>query len=215
MKNSIIGFILIILCGIAAAVIMDKCSTKPSQEGPFIDSMDSTLYWKNKAGQLYQATLIKDKVSDSLEQELKSLKSKDSKPIMITKTRVEFKTDTVFTLITRDIARNDSNYSIRSSYEDEYLRLKQTIVSGDSSSYATLDSLSICANLYNSIILRNGHYYSLVRTDNPYLKIKSQETKLNIKKPSKFGLTLGIGYGVNHHGQCYPYLGIMFGYRLF
>ena len=55
-------------------------------------------------------------------------------------------------------------------------------------------------------------------SNNPYVKITGQEAAFiqdKIKKQRKWGFTVGVGYGINYHGQCYPYLGVMFGYRLF
>ena len=179
---------------------------------------DSISYYKDKVGHVYSALeihqlRIKD-LNDSLQREAKNHKD----PIYITRTKITIKNDTIIKLINDSIVKNDSIYSIHSFYKDEYLRVDGTIISRDSASYATLDSLSITADIYNDIILKNGKYYNVVRTNNPYVKITEQESVFiqdKIKKQRKWGFTVGVGYGVNYHGQCYPYLGIMFGYRLF
>ena len=179
---------------------------------------DSISYYKDKLGHVYSALeihqlRIKD-LNDSLRREAKNHKD----PIYITRTKITIKNDTIIKLINDSIVKNDSIYSIHSFYKDEYLKVDGTIISRDSSSYATLDSLSINADIYNDIILKNGKYYSIVRSNNPYLKITGQESAFiqdKNKKQRKWGFTVGVGYGVNYHGQCYPYLGIMFGYRLF
>ena len=179
---------------------------------------DSITYYKDKLGHVYSVLeihqlRIKD-LNDSLQREAKNHKD----PIYITRTKIQIKNDTIIKLVTDSIIQNDSIYSIHSFYKDEYLKVDGTIISRDSASYATLDSLAITADIYNDIILKNGKYYSIVRSNNPYVKITGQESAFiqdKIKKQRKFGFTVGIGYGVNYHGQCYPYLGIMFGYRLF
>lgn len=179
---------------------------------------DSITYYKDKVGHMYSVLeihqlRIKD-LNDSLLREAKNHKD----PIYITRTKIQIKNDTIIKLVTDSIIQNDSIYSIHSFYKDEYLKVDGTIISRDSASYATLDSLAITADIYNDIILKNGKYYSIVRSNNPYVKITGQESAFiqdKIKKQRKFGFTVGIGYGVNYHGQCYPYLGIMFGYRLF
>lgn len=179
---------------------------------------DSITYYKDKVGHMYSVLeihqlRIKD-LNDSLLREAKNHKD----PIYITRTKIQIKNDTIIKLVTDSIVKNDSIYSIHSFYKDEYLKVDGTIISRDSASYATLDSLAITADIYNDIILKNGKYYSIVRSNNPYVKITGQESAFiqdKIKKQRKFGFTVGIGYGVNYHGQCYPYLGIMFGYRLF
>lgn len=179
---------------------------------------DSITYYKDKVGHMYSALeihqlKIKD-LNDSLLREAKNHKD----PIYITRTKIQIKNDTIIKLVTDSILQNDSIYSIHSFYKDEYLKVDGTIISRDSASYVTLDSLAITADIYNDIILKNGKYYSIVRSNNPYVKITGQESAFiqdKIKKHRKFGFTVGIGYGINYHGQCYPYLGIMFGYRLF
>lgn len=179
---------------------------------------DSISYYKDKVGHMYSALeihqlRIKD-LNDSLQREAKNHKD----PIYITRTKIQIKNDTIIKLINDTVIQSDSIYRIHSFYKDEYLKVDGTIISRDSSSYATLDSLSITADIYNDIILKNGKYYSIVRSNNPYLKITGQESAFiqdKIKKQRKCGFTVGIGYGVNYHGQCYPYLGFMFGYRLF
>lgn len=179
---------------------------------------DSISYYRDKIGNMYYAleihqSRIKD-LNDSLQREAKNHKD----PIYITRTKIQIKNDTIIKLINDTIIQNDSIYSIHSLYKDEYLKVDGTIISRDSTSYATLDSLVINADIYNDIILKNGKYYSIVRSNNPYLKITGQESAFiqdKIKKQRKWGFTVGVGYGINYHGQCYPYLGVMFGYRLF
>ena len=179
---------------------------------------DSISYYKDKLGHVYSALeihqlRIKD-LNDSLQREAKNHKD----PVYVTRTKITIKNDTIIKLINDSIVKNDSIYSIHSFYNDEYLRVDGTIISRDSASYATLDSLSINADVYQNIILKNDKYYSIVRSNNPYVRITSQESVFiqdKIKKQRKWGFTVGVGYGVNYHGQCYPYLGVMFGYRLF
>ena len=179
---------------------------------------DSMTYYKDKVGNMYTSLeihqmRIKD-LNDSLRREAKNHRD----PIYISRTKIKIQTDTIIKLINDTVIQNDYIYSIHSLHKDKYLKLDETIISKDSSSYATLDSLVITADIYNDIILKNGKYYSIVRSNNPYLKITGQESAFiqdKIKKQRKWGFTVGVGYGVNYHGQCYPYLGIMFGYRLF
>ena len=179
---------------------------------------DSISYYKDKLGNVYYALeihqlRIKD-LNDSLKREAKNHKD----PIYITRTKIQIKNDTILKLVADSIVKNDSIYSIHSFYKDEYLKVNGTIISRDSASYATLDSLSITADIYNDIILKNGKYYSIVRSNNPYLKITGQESAFiqdKIKKHRKWGAIVGIGAGISINGQFYPYLGVMFGYRLF
>lgn len=179
---------------------------------------DSITYYKDKLGHVYSALeihqmKIKD-LNDSLQKEAKNHKD----PIYITRTKIQIKNDTIIKLVADNIVQSDSVYNIHSFYKDEYLKFDETIISRDSASYATLDSLVIDADIYNDIILKNGKYYSIVRSNNPYLKITGQESAFiqdKIRKQRKWGAMVGIGAGISINGKFDPYLGVMFGYRLF
>ena len=179
---------------------------------------DSITYYKDKVGHMYTSLEIRQlrikDLNDSLQREAKNHKD----PIYITRTKIQIKNDTIIKLINDSIVKNDSIYSIHSFYKDEYLKVDGTIISRDSASYATLDSLVITADIYQNIVLKNGKYYSIVRSNNPYLKITGQESVFiqdKIKKQRKWGAIIGIGAGISINGKFYPYLGVMFGYRLF
>lgn len=179
---------------------------------------DSITYYKDKVGHMYSALeiqqlRIKD-LNDSLRIEAKNHKD----PVYVTRTEIKMQTDTIIKLINDTVIQNDSIYRIHSLYKDEYLKLDETIISRDSSSYVTLDSLSINADIYNDIILKNDKYYNVVRTNNPYVKITGQEAVFiqnKIKKPRKWGAIVGIGAGISINGKFYPYMGVAVGYRLF
>ena len=179
---------------------------------------DSISYYKDKVGHMYSALeihqlRIKD-LNDSLQREAKNHKD----PIYITRTKIQIKNDTIIKLINDSIVKNDSIYSIHSFYKDEYLKVDGTIISRDSASYATLDSLVITADIYNDVILKNNTYYSIVRSNNPYVKITEQEAVFiqdKIKKQRKWGAIVGIGAGISINGKFYPYLGVTVGYKLF
>ena len=179
---------------------------------------DSITYYKDKVGHMYSALeihqlKIKD-LNDSLQREAKNHKD----PVYVTRTKIKMQTDTIIKLINDTIIQNDYIYSIHSLHKDKYLKLDETIISRDSSSYVTLDSLVITADIYQNIVLKNGTYYSVVRSNNPYLKITGQESAFiqnKIKKPKKWGAILGIGAGISINGKFHPYLGVTFGYKLF
>lgn len=211
-------FLLIIILFLVALIVFKCYHYDHEMDSARNMYQDSITYYKDKLGHVYSALeihqlKIKD-LNDSLQIEAKNHKD----PIYITRTKIQIKNDTIIKLINDTVIQNDSIYNIHSLYKDEYLKVDGTIISRDSSSYVTLDSLSITADIYNDIILKNDKYYSIVRSNNPYLKITGQESAFiqdKIKKQRKWGFTVGVGYGINYHGQCYPYFGIMFGYRLF
>ena len=211
-------FLILLILFLVAILILNSYHHYNEMESANMLYQDSISYYKDKVGNMYSALeihqlRIKD-LNDSLQREAKNHKD----PIYITRTKIQIKNDTIIKLINDSIVKNDSIYSIHSFYKDEYLKFYETIISRDSSSYATLDSLVITADIYNDIILKNNKYYSIVRSNNPYVRITGQEAVFiqdKIKKQRKWGFTVGVGYGVNYHGQCYPYLGVMFGYRLF
>ena len=211
-------FLILLILFLVALIIFKGYHYRHEIDSTNMIYQDSITYYKDKLGHVYSALeihqlKIKD-LNDSLQIEAKNHKD----PIYITRTKIQIKNDTIIKLINDSILKHDSIYSIHSFYKDEYLKVDGTIISRDSASYATLDSLSITADIYNDIILKNGKYYSIVRSNNPYLKITGQESAFiqdKIRKQRKWGFTVGVGYGINYHGQCYPYLGVMFGYRLF
>ena len=179
---------------------------------------DSISYYKDKLGHVYSALeihqlRIKD-LNDSLKREAKNHKD----PIYITRTKIKIQNDTIIKLINDSIVKNDSIYSIHSFYKDEHIRVDGTIISRDSSSYVTLDSLMINADVYQNIVLKNDKYYSIVRSNNPYVKITGQDAVFiqdKIKKQRKWGAIVGIGAGISINGKFYPYFGVTFGYKLF
>lgn len=211
-------FLILLILFLVALIIFKGYHNYHELDSAKMMYKDSISYYKDKVGHMYSALeihqmRIKD-LNDSLRIEAKNHKD----PVYVTRTKIKINNDTIIKLVTDSIVWNDSTYRIHSLYKDEYLKFDCTIISKDSASYATLDSLSITADIYNDIILKNGKYYSIVRSNNPYLKITGQESAFiqdKIRKQRKWGFTVGVGYGINYHGQCYPYLGVMFGYRLF
>ena len=179
---------------------------------------DSISYYKDKVGHMYSALeihqlKIKD-LNDSLQREAKNHKD----PIYITRTKIQVKNDTIIKLINDSIVKNDYIYNIHSFYKDAHIKIVSTIISRDSASYATLDSLVINADIYQNIIMKNDKYYSIVRSNNPYVKITEQEAVFiqdKIKKQRKWGAIVGIGAGISINGKFYPYIGVTFGYKLF
>ena len=211
-------FLILLILFLVALIIFKGYHYDHEMDSARMLYQDSISYYKDKVGHMYSALeihqlKIKD-LNDSLQREAKNHKD----PIYITRTKIQVKNDTIIKLINDSIIHSDYIYRIHSLYKDAHIKIVSTIISRDSASYATLDSLSITADIYNDIILKNGKYYNVVRTNNPYVKITGQEAVFiqdKIKKQRKWGFTVGVGYGVNYHGQCYPYLGVMFGYRLF
>lgn len=214
MKNIFI----IITIFLIALIIFKGYHTYHELDSANMQYQDSISYYKDKVGHMYSALeihqmRIKD-LSDSLRIEAKNHKD----PIYITRTKIQIQNDTIIKLINDTVIQNDSIYNIHSLYKDEYLTLDETIISRDSASYVTLDSLVITADIYNDIILKNGKYYSIVRSNNPYVKITGQESAFiqdKIKKQRKWGAIVGIGAGISINGKFYPYLGVTFGYKLF
>ena len=211
-------FLILLILFLVALIIFKSYHYYHEMDSTKMMYQDSISYYKDKLGHVYSSLeihqlKIKD-LNDSLQREAKNHKD----PIYITRTKIQIKNDTIIKLINDSILKNDSIYSTHSFYKDEYLKVDGTIISRDPASYATLDSLSITADIYNDIILKNGKYYSIVRSNNPYLKITGQEAVFiqdKIKKQRKWGAMVGIGAGISINGKFYPYLGVMFGYRLF
>ena len=211
-------FLILLILFLVALIIFKSYHHYHELDSAKMLYQDSISYYKDKLGNVYSALeihqlRIKD-LNDSLQREAKNHKD----PIYITRTKIQINNDTIIKLVADSIINNESIYSIHSFYKDEYLKVDGTIISRDSASYATLDSLSINADIYNDIILKNGKFYSIVRSNNPYLKITGQEAAFiqdKIKKQRKFGAMVGIGAGISINGKFYPYIGVMVGYKLF
>lgn len=211
-------FLILLILFLVALIIFKGYHYSHELDSAKMLYQDSISYYKDKVGHMYSALeihqlKIKD-LNDSLQREAKNHKD----PIYISRTKIKIQTDTIIKLINDSIIQNDSIYSIHSLYKDEYLKFDGTIISRDSASYATLDSLSITADIYNDIILKNDKYYNVVRTNNPYVKITGQEAVFiqdKIKKQKKWGAILGVGAGISINGKFCSYLGVMVGYRLF
>ena len=179
---------------------------------------DSISYYKDKLGHVYSALEIHQMRIKDLNDSLRIESQNHKDPVYVTRTKIKIQNDTIIKLFADSIIKNDSIYNIHSFYKDEYLRVDETIISRDSSSYVTFNALSITADVYQNIILKNGKYYSIVRSNNPYVKITGQDAVFiqdKIKKQRKWGAIVGIGAGISINGKFYPYLGVMFGYRLF
>ena len=211
-------FLILITIFLVALIIFKGYHSYHELDSAKMLYQDSISYYKDKVGHMYSALeihqlKIKD-LNDSLQREAKNHKD----PIYITRTKIQIKNDTIIKMITDSIVKNDSIYSIHSFYKDEYLKVDGTIISRDSSSYATLDSLVITADVYQNIIIKNDKYYNVVRTNNPYVKITGQESVFiqdKIKKQRKWGAIVGIGAGISINGKFCSYLGVMVGYKLF
>ena len=169
-------FLILLILFLIALIIFKGYHSYHELDSARMLYQDSISYYKDKLGHVYSALEIQQlrirDLNDSLQREAKNHKD----PIYITRTKIQIKNDTIIKLINDSIVKNDSIYSIHSFYKDEYLKVDGTIISRDSASYATLDSLSITADIYNDIILKNGKYYSIVSSNNPYLKITGQES---------------------------------------
>lgn len=211
-------FLILLILFLVALIIFKGYHYSHELDSAKMLYQDSISYYKDKVGHMYSALeihqlKIKD-LNDSLQREAKNHKD----PIYISRTKIKIQTDTIIKLINDSIIQNDSIYSIHSLYKDEYLKFDGTIISRDSASYATLDSLSITADIYNDIILKNDKYYNVVRTNNPYVKITGQEAVFiqdKIKKQKKWGAILGVGAGISINGKFDTYFGVMVGYKLF
>lgn len=217
MKNSNVYIIIII--GLVVLIFFRTIyyNTKIN-ENNFLYN-DSTLYWKNKANEYYHAKLIQVNLTDSLKKEYDNLKSSKTTPIYISKIYSEIRVDTVFSFHTDTVFLGvDSLYKIKSSIENKHLNVYTTISSRDSISTMNLDSLIIPVTVNHNIVKREHRYYSLVRSDNPYFRIKNQESMIELPREKKYTLNMGIGYGAGYYDNkviLTPFVGIMFGWRIF
>ena len=194
---------------------------------------DSLEIYKNKLKEEYKARdLYIQEVSDlkkhnkELYEEVKSLKDN---PIIVTKTKVVVKTDTIFMhsdSIT--VADNDSirNLYWHQTHPDGYYDISgQTSVYTDFSSFNTkLTSLKMPVNLTFDLIEKDKQLKFIGKTDNPYISIESMNGAVidpakskvlkNYFKQKKLGIGFQLGYGITPELKGSAYIGVGLNYNI-
>lgn len=203
--------IIILLLGIGCGIYYHKYQ---KAEGQVVIWNDSTYFYKNKYNEEYAAKntyILKAEQLQAYNNELyKEYKSLKDNPIVITKTKVVTKLDTVYT-DTHDVTHDgdmiawtwdakDSTYYKMSGQSIAYLN-------NIDSTETIIDNLEMNANLTLDVI-DNGEQLSVIaKTDNPYMQLGDMQSVIidpmnsptfkNYYKPKRWGLSLYLGGGLN------------------
>lgn len=203
--------IIILLLGIGCGIYYHKYQ---KAEGQVVIWNDSVHIYKNKYNEEYDAKntyILKAEqlqaYNDELYKEYKSLKDN---PIVITKTDVITKLDTVYTN-THDVTHDSDMIAwIWDAKDSTYYKISgQSIayLNNIDSSETVIDNLEMNANLTLDVI-DNGKQLSVIaKTDNPYMQLGDMQsvvidpmnspTLKNYYKPKRWGLSLYLGIGMN------------------
>lgn len=219
--------ILIVLCG--CFYLNYRHYYKESLTPIVVYSNDSLDMYKNKLNELYVSKdiyvqniddLLKEK--NQLSQEIKKLKEH---PVVITKTDIKVRIDTVKTESV-EIINQDSMYSLKWRTFDNYYSLNgTTFVNSDFSSFTTqVDSFRMKANITLDILDNKNKLRIIGRTDNPYITITNMdgvvfdptESKVLKKyyKQKRWSIGPYVGYGITTDGTILPSVGIGISYGI-
>ena len=188
--------IIILLLGIGCGIYYHKYQKTERQ---VVIWNDSAHIYKNKYNEEYTAKntyILKAEqlqaYNDELYKEYKSLKDN---PIVITKTEVVTKLDTIYTN-THDVIHDSDMIAWAWDVKDStYYK-----ISGQSIAYLNNDS--------TKTIIDNGEQLSVIaKTDNPYMQLGDMQsvvidpmnspTLKNYYRPKRWGLSLYLGAGLN------------------
>lgn len=208
-KPSYIKWIVFIGLALALCLSISKCSSyKRQYENSYREYCDTLRVYTNKYNEIYAMNnaYITDlntlkRENEELYNEVKSLRDN---PIVVTKIKTEYITDTVTIepVMTTDTATGDFFANI--AYEDEWNsfagRFNGNIYTG--ASLFSLDKMQFNCSLTTDLIERDGKLYFITKSDNPYLKItdmdgylvspeKSKVLKRQFNRP--WGVMIGAG----------------------
>lgn len=192
---------------------------------------DSLSCYKNKIKDEYVAKNVYVQTTDylksqnsELSQELKNLKDN---PIIVTKTKIVYKTDTLL-MKSDSISIKDTVYVLAwSSNDKNYYSIKgRTQVNSDITKFNTyIDEMKMDLDLTLDVIEDGDMFKIITKSSNPYVTIgdvngaiidpnESKLLKSHLKK-KKFSVGPHIGIGINNDLELKPYIGIGVQYNLF
>lgn len=197
--------------------------------------VDTLSVYQNKIGELYAAndTYIIDikelkKTNRELYDEVKNLKDN---PIIVTKTKIKYRVDTVRMNSDTVFVYNDGNdliYRNEFSKRDKWMDISGiTLFSMNNKQFSTtLNYISFNSDITTNLVERNNKLYFVSKSSNPYMQINniegcmiSPEDSKVIKKCFDKRLAIVIGAGqtltvVNGQLKAVPGLQLTFGYKL-
>lgn len=233
-KLSFKDYIIILLSLLALGFfISSRHYYKKSLYPTVIYSSDTLSVYKNKLNEEYQAKKIYVQTIEQLKKENEEMyteiKNLKDHPLVVTKTEVKFKTDTIYMQSDTIINVNDSIKSLHwhSVEPNHYYTITgQTDVHTDFSSFSTqVNSLEIPGTLTIDIVEKNKQLTVIGKTDNPYISITNADgvvidpTKSSVIKsyfkPKRWNIGPQVGVGLSSDLKFRPYIGVGISYGLF
>ena len=229
-KNFII-VLLVILCLAGAWSLYRTKKDFERTKIELVESQDTTLVYKTKAGELYAAceTYIADikELKTANEELYKEWKNLKDHPIIIEKVQTVIKIDSIYIKDDVTVDTLSNMYTADFKFADNYCSI---------SGATTLDVLNKAANtsIYNieipatfttDVIEKNKKLYFLTKCDNPYVQINNIEGAIVSPEQSKvlkkrfnrpWGVMIGVGPSitvVNNTVKVYPSLQLTIGYK--
>lgn len=217
---------------ISVRFIVSSCYYRHKASEPnYVYITDSIETYKNKLKEEYSAKQMIIAERDELKKtnaelyaEVKNLKDN---PIVITKTDIVFKTDTIIaqsdSIVTPDITTKNLFWSTQDN--GFYVLKGLTSVKSDFSSFqTTINNLTIPISITTDIIEKDKKLMFITKSDNPYVNITYMNGAFLNPKDSKviksyfpkkhWGIGLQLGAGLDKNLGVTPYLGIGVSYNL-
>jgi FtsZ-binding cell division protein ZapB len=198
-------------------------------------AVDTLSVYQNKVGELYAAndTYIMDikelkKTNKELYDEVKNLKDN---PIIVTKTQIEYRVDTVRMNSDTVFVYNDGNdliYRNDFSKRDQWMDITgTTLFSMNNKQFSTtLNSISFNSDITTNLVERDNKLYFVSKSSNPYMQINNIEGCMLSPEDSKvikerfdkrWAVVVGAGPTmtvVNGQLKIVPGLQLTLGYKL-
>lgn len=198
-------------------------------------AVDTLSVYQNKVGELYAAndTYIMDikelkKTNAELYKEVKTLKDK---PIVVTKTEVVYKVDSInmhSDTVYVYVDGNDTIYKNDFSKRDQWMDISGTTLfsMNDKDFSTTINSISFNSDITTNLIEKDNKLYFVSKSSNPYMQINniegcmlSPEDSKVIKKrfDKRWALIIGVGPSITvMDGQLkiVPGVQLTLGYKL-
>lgn len=226
-------YILLILSCLTLIFFSKSCYYENKVNDTVVIYQDSISTYKNKLGieyaqqQTYISSIkeLKDK-NQVLYAEIKNLKN--TKPIVVTKTKTQFKVDTIYAVADTIFVTSASNQLLKWHAQHlPYYSLKgETKVAKDFSEFSTLiTDMKINNELTLDVIEQDNKISVIAHSSNPYIHIQQINsvvidptevpTLKKYFKQKRWGIGPSLGVGVDKNLNFTPYIGISVNYNLF
>lgn len=229
-KNFII-VLLTILCLVGACSLYRTKKDLERTKIELVESQDTTMIYKNKAGELYAAceTYIADikELKTANEELYKEWKNLKDHPIIIEKVKTVIKIDSVYIKDNVVVDTLSNIYTATFNFTDKYYSIHGATALDISNKAAntSIYNIEIPATFTTDVIDKNNTLYLLTKCDNPYVQINNIEGAIVSPEQSKvfkkrfnrpWGVMIGVGPSItviDNTVKVYPSLQLTIGYK--